>query len=42
MNDILDIPLYEPKNAKEFSILMRELLNKKNGLYFVRLGKDES
>lgn len=39
--EMLEIPLYEPKNAKEFSVLMRKLLNADNGLYFVRLGKDE-
>lgn len=47
--DMLDIPLYEPKDANAFQILLQELLqkneknekNEKNGIYFIRLGKDE-
>jgi len=40
--EMLEIPLYEPQNAKEFDYLMRDLIQRKDGLYFVRLGYDEN
>lgn len=39
--NMLDIPLFEPQNANEFEVLLKGLLQQKNGLYFIRLGKDE-
>lgn len=39
--DMLNIPLYEPQNANDFEILLKEILVNKNGLYFIRLGRDE-
>ena len=39
--DMLDVLLYEPKDADHFEILLQELLQRKNGLYFIRLGRDE-
>jgi len=39
--DMLGIMLYEPKDADHFEVLLQELLQRKNGLYFIRLGKDE-
>ena len=40
--DCLDIPFYEPKDLREFLDFLDIIKKKKHGIFYIRLGKDES